>query len=113
MLNVFVLSPKDLRLAGSLRLRVSDGHLDMTEFQSVLSLNSLKSNISGVLGSEEMSIYVNMMLEDLLPEMLDTYSSTIGEMISEYLIPFANKYLHELTLSDLIGGGNDENKCSV
>lgn len=82
----------------------------MTELQIVLSLNSLRSEISGILGSDETSKIVNMMIEDSIPQMLDTYSSDIGETISEYLIPIANKYLHELTLADIIGGGSDNDK---
>lgn len=87
----------------------------MTELQTTLSLNSLNSNISGILGSEQVSNFFNAFIEELMPQMLDTYSTDIGLMISEYVTPIANEYLHELTLSDIIGGGNgnDEPPCVV
>lgn len=99
----------DLRLSGSLRLRIANGFLDMTELQTLLSLNSLNSNISGILGSEQTSLIFNDMIETLIPQLLDTYSSDVGQMISKYVTSIANEYLHELTLSDIIGGFGDGN----
>lgn len=85
----------------------------MTQLQTLLSLKSLSSNITGILGSDEVSFAVNMMIEDLLPQMLDAYITDIGVMISEYLRPIANEYLHKLTLSDIIGGGGTDDKPCV
>lgn len=85
----------------------------MTELQTILSLNSINSNISSILGSEQASHFFNAIIENLLPQMLDTYSNDIGQIISEYVTPIANEYLHELTLSDIIGGGNGNDKPCV
>lgn len=81
----------------------------MIELKLVLSLNSLRSDISGILGSEQTSFLFNKMIESSIPQTLDTYSADIGQLISEYVTPIANEYLHELTLSDIIGGGNGGN----
>lgn len=85
----------------------------MTELQIVLSLNSISSDISGILGSEQTSFLFNTMIENSMPQMLDTYSTDIGQMISKYVTPIANEYLHELTLSDIIGGGNGNDKPCI
>lgn len=85
----------------------------MTELEILLSLKSFSSNITGILGSERTSFLVNTMLENLIPELLDTYSTDIGQMVSKYVTPIANEYLHELTLSDIIGGGSGNDKPCV
>ncbi|XP_037037542.1 uncharacterized protein LOC119075248 [Bradysia coprophila] len=110
----FSVELNDLQLSGSLLLRIHQGYLDMTQLQTLLALNSLSSNIAGILGSDEASFVFNKMIEELLPKMLDTYSTDIGQMISEYLRPIANQHLHKLTLSDIIGGGGtDKPPCDV
>lgn len=86
----------------------------MTELQIVLLLHSLNSNISGILGSEQTSLIFNTMIENSIPELLSTYSTDIGQFISKYVTSIANEYLHELTLSDIIGGGNgNEQPCVI
>lgn len=85
----------------------------MTELKVKLSLNSLSADITGILGSEQVSQLVNSMIENYIPQMLDTNSNDIGEMISKYAMPIANEYLHELTLSDIIGGGNGNDKPCI
>lgn len=85
----------------------------MTQLQTLLSLKSLSSDIAGILGSGDISFVVNRLLEESLPQMLDTYSTEIGQMISEYLRPIANEYLHKLTLWDIIGGGGTDNACTL
>ncbi len=86
----------------------------MTELQVLVSLKSLSSDISGILGSDEASLFFNMMIEDQLPQMIDTYSIDIGQVVCEYFTPIANNFLHNLTLSDIIGGGHGNDKpCTV
>ncbi|KAJ6635287.1 hypothetical protein Bhyg_13872 [Pseudolycoriella hygida] len=111
--GAFSIKLNDLQLAGSLSLRILNGHLDMTKLQTVLSLNSINSDISGILGSEQTSLFFNTMIENSLPQLLDDYSDDISELMIEYVTPIANEYLHKLTLSDIIGGGNGNDEPCV
>lgn len=77
----------------------------MTELKPVLLLKSLNSNITGIMGDEQLTGVFNQIFEELIPKMLIANSNDIGLMISKYVTPIANDYLHKLTLSDIIGGG--------
>lgn len=103
-------------LQGFLRLGLKGPYLDMLEFNSTLSVDRVSSDIQGIMGGGAGNDFYNRAIEEMVPELLRTYSREISQVISDVVMPVANKELNQMTLADLLrdpGEGGNEISCIV
>lgn len=75
----------------------------MNEFNSILLIDAVTSNIEGILGGGEAEEFYNEVIEQIVPELLQTNTAEVGRFISDSIMGPVNKVLNTMTLADLIG----------
>lgn len=98
----------DVKVSGFLRLSVSMlGKLSVIEMDTLAAIDSVASRITGLMDSQEETDLYNELIEQLLPELLQTNRRQMSDTISALLMPVINEFLADVTLGDLIGAGDD------
>lgn len=75
----------------------------MLEFNSNLVVDAVSSNIQGILGGGESDELYNRLIEELIPELLQSNKAEVGRYISDSIMGPVNKVLNTMTVADLIG----------
>lgn len=83
-------------------LHNNNGSLEMSEFNTELSVESIQSKIEGLFDDDTLGKLYNKMLENLLPGAVKT--TDFSQYVSSLVIPHANIVLRSIRLDDLIFG---------
>lgn len=66
-------------------------------------MDAVTSNIEGILGGGEADDFYNNVIEQMVPELLQSNTAEVGRYISDSIMGPVNKVLNTMTLADLIG----------
>lgn len=66
-------------------------------------MDAVTSNIEGILGGGEADEIYNDVIEQMVPELLQSYTAEVGRYISDSIMDPVNEVLNTMTLADLIG----------
>lgn len=77
-----------------------------------VSIDSVRSQISGLMDSEEETQLYNEFIEQLLPDLVQTNRRELSDALGAVLMPLINEQLADLTIGDLIGQSNADDGAS-
>ncbi|XP_037037130.1 uncharacterized protein LOC119074891 isoform X2 [Bradysia coprophila] len=90
---------------GRMVLSLRTGRLNLTSLDVDVNMGSPFSDSTGVYDSRMLSTIFNIGFERIVQTIFNDNKENLETELENLLIPFANQYLNELTLADLVNGG--------
>ncbi|KAG4065503.1 hypothetical protein HA402_013273 [Bradysia odoriphaga] len=90
---------------GRMVLSLRTGRLNLTSLDIDVNMGSPFSDTTGVYDSRMLSTIFNIGFERIVQTIFNDNKENLETELENLLIPFANQYLNELTLADLVNGG--------
>lgn len=90
---------------GRITLSLRTGRLNLTALDVDVNMGSPLSDSTGVYDSRIVSTFFNIGFERIVQTVFNDNKANLETALENLLIPFANQYLNELTLADLVNGG--------
>ncbi|XP_055539990.1 uncharacterized protein LOC129726857 [Wyeomyia smithii] len=80
-----------------------EGMLAMRDFSISLMIDSLETNIEGMLLGGELSDLLNVVIQDIVPSFLSNFPELMTNVLTAFVEPLLNRFLATRTMEDLLG----------
>ncbi|XP_058117152.1 uncharacterized protein LOC131288851 [Anopheles ziemanni] len=100
----FSVRPRDILATGFAQITDNgQGFLMLSDFSISLQIDSLESNIQGLLLGGELSDLLNAVIQDIVPSVLRNFPDGMTNLLNALVVPIANRFLATRTMEDLMG----------
>ncbi|XP_055603654.1 uncharacterized protein LOC129751909 [Uranotaenia lowii] len=99
----FRIRPRGVLLTGWANVMDNgEGFLTLSDFSISLQMDSLESNIQGLLLGGDLSDLLNVVIEDIVPSMLRRFPEGMTQLLTTLVTPMANRFLATRRMEDLM-----------
>ncbi|XP_058822061.1 uncharacterized protein LOC131683782 [Topomyia yanbarensis] len=100
--NVFI-RPKGVLATGwATIVDNGEGMLALSDFSLSLMIDSLDTNIEGMLLGGELSDLLNVVIQDIVPSFLRNFPEGVTNLLTAFVKPLANRFLATRSMEDLL-----------
>ncbi|EDS36845.1 conserved hypothetical protein [Culex quinquefasciatus] len=99
----FFIRPKGVLITGAATVGDNgQGMLELTDFQISMMIDSLETNIQGMLLGGDLSDLMNEVIQDVVPSVLRNFPEGMSNLLSAAIFPMASRFLATRTMEDLL-----------
>lgn len=85
-----------------MRLNIVEDQINLHEFTPTLLMDSVTSNFAGIMGTDGSGELFNVVIEQMLPLLLESYQKEVSESIADSVMGPVNEELSTMKLMDLM-----------
>ncbi|XP_058449559.1 uncharacterized protein LOC131429447 [Malaya genurostris] len=99
----FFIRPKGVLASGWATITDDgNGMLTLSDFSLSLMIDSLETNIEGMLFGGELSDLLNVVIQDIVPSFLRNFPESVTRLLSAFAKPLLNRFLATRSMEDLL-----------
>ncbi|XP_065092043.1 uncharacterized protein LOC135712884 [Ochlerotatus camptorhynchus] len=99
----FFIRPKGVHINGTATITDDgEGMLTLADFTIQLMIDSLETNIQGMLLGGDLSDLLNEVIQDIVPSIFRNFPEGMTNLMSAAILPMANRFLATRTMEDLL-----------